>query len=499
MAGTYAEDLHTGTRCPLRPEIQKMTNEPKSNNQNKTQKLVIAALLLLVVTVVIVLPNYVSKPWVADDNQTNFSPPLATVSPSTAAEKTKYRQDAQSILAEIINIRDRLENQAVERWGDLAFRIALQGVDEGDEQYRYGDYQKAIETYRLSLAQMKDLESVVQQKLLEAKKISLTAIESAAGDSDSELAIDMADLATAIAPDDKEAQILADRAGNLAQLMTLLARGRDNSEQNDLVSAKAAYEEAVALDAQHLGATAALLATKQSITEQNFRDHMSDGFVALNKLDFQQAFKSFTQAGVIHPNNPSVQQAINQVTTEQSQQLVDQQMIQAGEFAQQEQWHEALDIYQQLLLTDNSLTDAKVHKIPVSIRATLDGQITSLLDDPRSLATSRIFYKGKNLLADAKGIINPGPRLRRQIDQLDKILEASQVPVTVIIQSDNLTQITVYKVADLGAFQKTSILLKPGLYVAAGQRAGYRDVRVEFEVSAQSPMESIVVICVEKV
>jgi tetratricopeptide (TPR) repeat protein len=500
VAATYAEDLQTGTKCPLRPEIQQMTNEPKSNNQNKNQKRVIATLLILVAAVVIVLPNYVSEPWVTDASQTDFSSPSPAVSPSSAAEKTKYRQDAQSLLAEIINVRDRLNGQSVKRWGELEFRLALKGIEVGDEQYNYGDYQKAIETYQVSLDQMKDLESaVLPQKLLEAKKISLTAIESAGGDYDSELAINMADLATAIAPYDKEAKMLADRAGNLAKLMTLLAKGRDNSEENDLISAKAAYEEAVALDTQHLGAAAALLATKQSITEQNFRDHMSDGFAALNKLDFQGAVIAFNKAGAIHPNHPSVQQALNQVTTEQSQQLVDQQMIWAGKLAQQEKWHEALAIYQQLLLADNSLTEAKISTISISVRSTLDRKITKILDDPRSLAASRVFYRGTNLLADARGIINPGPRLRRQINQLDKVLDASQIPVTIIIQSDKLTQITVYKVADLGAFQETSISLKPGLYVAAGQRFGYRDVRVEFEVSAQTPMEAIVVICAEKV
>ena len=89
--------------------------------------------------------------------------------------------------------------------------------------------------------------------------------------------------------------------------------------------------------------------------------------------------------------------------------------------------------------------------------------------------------------------------INAQIDQLDKALQASQIPVAVIIQSDNLTQISVYKVANLGTLQQTSISLKPGLYIAAGQRAGYRDSRVEFEVSEQSPTGPIVVICSEKI
>ncbi|HIG67435.1 MAG TPA: hypothetical protein EYQ44_06430 [Porticoccaceae bacterium] len=476
-----------------------MTNKPTVDNQNKTQKLVIITLIVLVAAVVIVLPNYVSEPWVADDNQTDFSPPSTTVSPSAAAEKTKYRQDAQTLLAEIINIRDRLQDQAVTRWGDLQFRLALQGVDQGDEQYRYGDYQKAIDTYQLSLDQMKDLESVAQHELVEAKKMSLIAIESATVDSDAELAINRAELAIAIAPNDKDAQILVSRASNLSLLITLLAEGRYHSEQNALGVAMTAYEKAVALDPQHIAAAAELLTTKQSITEETFRSHMSDGFVALDKLDFEQAFSAFNRAGVIHPNHPIVQQALNQVATEQSQRLVDQQMIQASALAQQEQWQEALAIYQRLLLTDNSLTEAKVRKISVSVRASLDGQIAALLEDPLSLAASRVFYKGKKVLADAKGFANPGPRLRRQIDQLDKVLRTSQIPVTVIIQSDNLTEISVYKVANLGTLQQASISLKPGLYIAAGRRTGYRDSRVEFEVSEQSPPGPIVVICSEKI
>ena len=97
-----------------------MTNEPKSNNQNKNQKRVIATLLILVAAVVIVLPNYVSEPWVTDASQTDFSSPSPAVSPSSAAEKTKYRQDAQSLLAEIINVRDRSKRPSrLQRWGEL--------------------------------------------------------------------------------------------------------------------------------------------------------------------------------------------------------------------------------------------------------------------------------------------------------------------------------------------------------------------------------------------
>jgi hypothetical protein len=48
--------------------------------------------------------------------------------------------------------------------------------------------------------------------------------------------------------------------------------------------------------------------------------------------------------------------------------------------------------------------------------------------------------------------------------------------------SDNATKVTLLRKGELGTFQQHNIKLKPGRYVALGERAGYRDVRVEFSV-----------------
>jgi hypothetical protein len=71
--------------------------------------------------------------------------------------------------------------------------------------------------------------------------------------------------------------------------------------------------------------------------------------------------------------------------------------------------------------------------------------------------------------------------------------------VDVVFRSDNETHVILFRVADLGRFEQKSVRLRPGKYVAAGTRSGYRDVRVEFTVTGE-PMEGPVIVrCQEPV
>jgi hypothetical protein len=134
------------------------------------------------------------------------------------------------------------------------------------------------------------------------------------------------------------------------------------------------------------------------------------------------------------------------------------------------------------------LTEARVKTIPVAVRAKLDNQIQAVLADPLKLSSSSQYNSAQRLLADASGIANPGPLLTQQIADLNKALQQSTTAVDVVLQSNNQTQVTLFRIAKLGAFEQTSLQLKPGRYIAAGTRMGYRDVRVEFTITG-APIE----------
>ena len=92
-----------------------------------------------------------------------------------------------------------------------------------------------------------------------------------------------------------------------------------------------------------------------------------------------------------------------------------------------------------------------------------------------------------------------GPRLGEQRDELSRLLKRAATALTVPMVSDNVTQVTIYKVGRLGNFMRKEVSLRPGTYVAIGSRPGYRDVRLEFRVAPEIDMQPVVVQCEEQI
>jgi len=472
---------------------------PDADPQPDRQKLIIGGLLALVAAVVLLLPNLVTEPWiVGPDNAAAPAIPITSVSPSTAAEKTQYRQNSQKLLAEIIMLRDGLTSQSIEQWADFEFRNTLSLISMGDEQYGYGNYRESLASFNQALEQLKTLQILGEEKYLQALITGTSAIENAAI-GDPAIASAAASLAMAIDPSDSRSIELNQRATALPQLIEALQNAEQQLAIKQLKKANSYYQQAVAIDGKHKKAADGLAAAQRAITEQRFRRAMSRGFAALEQNRFPQATDAFNQAGKIYPGRQSVIQALSQVETQQSQLLVSQQMQRAADLEQQEQWQQALSIYQSLLQTDPSLTQAKVKTIPVAVRATLHSQLQAALADPLKLSNANAYQKGQRLLKDAIGIANPGPVLSQQVANLDKYLRQSTIPVPVVLQSDSLTEVTLFRVAKLGTFEQTSVQLKPGRYIAAGSRTGYRDVRVEFTITGEPMEEPILVSCNEAI
>jgi hypothetical protein len=70
-------------------------------------------------------------------------------------------------------------------------------------------------------------------------------------------------------------------------------------------------------------------------------------------------------------------------------------------------------------------------------------------------------------------------------------------PVAVVFESDNQTEVVVYKVGRLGTFERRELSLRPGTYTVVGSRDGYRDVRLRVRVAHRNPPQSVVVRCEE--
>ncbi len=129
----------------------------------------------------------------------------------------------------------------------------------------------------------------------------------------------------------------------------------------------------------------------------------------------------------------------------------------------------------------------------------LHDTLDDYISDPDKLSLPSTMQKATTLVVDITRMGDIGPRLASQRDELSQLLKRAATPVPVALVSDNLTQVSVYKVGILGRFTNTELALRPGTYVAVGVRPGFRDVRLEFRVAPEIEMQPVVVRCEEPI
>lgn len=293
--------------------------------------------------------------------------------------------------------------------------------------------------------------------------------------------------------------MLQQRLKVLPDLLDLLQQGERLKQAGELQQAKKVYQQAADLDPLHQQAQNSLAEIEVAIIDAKFNDAMSDGYQALAADQLETAASAFQQAATVYANNPAVEQAMSQLQSRKSQLWASRQFSKAKGLEQQEQWQQAVIVYEQMLATDPSLADVVVKKIPATVRADLDLQLDKVLKDPLKLSYRSNYTTAEQLLKDARSIPKPGKKLSRQISELEKILKLSQMPVEVVFESDAVTEVKLFRVASLGAFEQKTLSLKSGSYTVAGSRKGFRDVRVDFIVNGEPLTHPIVIRCTEPI
>ncbi len=415
-------------------------------------------------------------------------------SPYSEAQLAEARRAAQDILASILGRQKALDAKQVGLWGAQPFADAQALAEQGDALYRQRDFPAALDLYQQALDALQTLEASLDEVI--AGKLRTGDDALAAGD---ETAAALAfEQVLAIEPDHRQAAAGLARAQLLPETRPLMAEAQARLAAGDLGGGRQLLEQVLAVDADHREARKALDQVLDTQAEQRFTAAMSDGLVALQGGELEAAARAFRQALAARPDHPDARAGLDQANRRLAAIAVDRQLAAAAELERQERWPDAASLYAAILAGDDSVVQARVGQLRSSARAQLDSAIAAILDNPLRLASPTVFGEGRQLLADARAIPDPGQRLRGQADALAKALEASQIPVTVRLESDNRTRVTVLRVAELGAFSQHELALKPGHYVALGSREGYRDVRVEFQVAGGSGT-AIVVMCKDPV
>jgi tetratricopeptide (TPR) repeat protein len=468
--------------------------------------LMLGVLSLLALAVIFVLPGVVEEyelPFtpraeITQPDSTNLgsAPATAAISPFEEAQRAKQRQDAQAVLASLLERQAALEALQVETWAAEEYAAALEFARLGDESYRNQGFLEATTQYANSDQALAQLQDRVAEVFTNATALGQSALI----EGDAETASTQFNLALILEPDDATAKLGLRRATNLDQVVELIEEAEELRDAGNLQEALETAQRAVTLDGAYSEATALVSALRNQIADNAFNRVMSEGFSALQAGNSESAITAFERALAMRPNSTQAQEAITQTRDQLAVTQINVHRNAAESYEGQEQWAAAVAEYDKALAIDSNLVFALEGKDYAQKRQQLDSLLQSAIDQPERLSDTavyqqvvQVYYTGRNL--DATG----APRLESQLDTLEDLLNKAQVPVEVQLVSDNQTLVTLYQVGELGKFTQQVLNLKPGRYVAVGTRPGYRDVREEFEVGFGNRSAPVTVACTEEI
>ena len=402
---------------------------------------------------------------------------IETAKPSQIAlEKEK----AEENMTDLLSAKKALDGRGGADWGGDLYAKLIQLNQEADGLYMKKAYASASQKYLEALSivnQLAGQSDEALRRVLEEGRLALI-------EGDGRRAQKKFTVALKLDPDNELAARSLERAKTLERVMRLVESGRGHEQRNDLSLALTDYREALRLDPQSKPALTAFNRVKAMIANDQFNQLMSSGFSALHTENYNAARTAFLKARSFKPNSMEVQDALAQV--DQAVRLARIEALREKAIAaeKKEDWNQALASYQETLEIDNSVQFAVRGKDHAQNRIRIDNNLVFYIEKPHVLESDPHLVNAMGLLQEASKIEPKGPRLAGQISKLDHMVRIAKTPVRIILESDNLTEVAVYKVGRLGRFYTIDLNLRPGTYTVVGTRDGYKDVRRKMVVKA---------------
>ena len=497
-----------GQSEPLRGAWQRSTTQSASADELRRQGFrrglgaaAVVAGIAAIAFVFFALPRFFQAEQPAQYKQAASSVPAKPAAPEEPKKEVDFaalaraKQDADDRRGPLEERLKKLAARAAEQWGGEEFKRANDELAAGDKDYEAREYVTALEHFNAIDPLLSKLEKRAGEVLAAQLKAGATALQEGRS-ADAKTAFN---LATKIEPGNKVAEHGLKRANTLDEVLNLVAGAERMEKESNPVGAVEQFRKALALDAEAPRAADGIARIEAKFASDAFASTMARGYAALAKADYTGARSAFEAARRVRPNAPEIPTALKQIEQEQRTGTISETLGVAREAEGQERWADALKEYRAVAELDSTVAAAQEGIARTAPRAALNEQLELYLTQPERLFSQPVRAAARDTLARAASIPNPGPLLQKQTASLKDWIARADVPVSIALQSDNITQVTIYRVGQLGTFAERSLDLVPGSYTVVGTRPGYRDVRREINVRPGAAPEPVVIRCEDRI
>ncbi len=336
------------------------------------------------------------------------------------------------------------------------------------------------------------------------------------------------ELASRIDPSNSQAADGLKRTQALDGTLPLLVDGMNAESAHDYARAAQDYRRLLSSDPGNAKAQAGLRRATAALGTDQYSKAVGIGLDALRDGRLQAARQAFELAHRIDHRGREAEEGLERVSDAMQARELSRLQSRGMVLEAQQRWGEALQVYEQALDIDPSLSFAQQGKTRVAARMStepvqlasagpgvdlagarpapagltvpdLASRMQALVDDPRSLDSPAVRAEAAALIRESEAM-QPASGLQRQMaSRLAALLLEYDKTVRLSLTSDNVTEVEIPQIGSFGTFSRREIDLKPGTYTVIGTRAGYRDVRRDVTIEPGQESQTISVSCQEPI
>lgn len=403
------------------------------------------------------------------------------------------RSSVMELRSRWLKLQAVAEADAVRIWAEIEFTAITQKAGQAERLLAAREYQQAGELFQQAVNELESLQDARPDLLAEA----IATGNHALAEENSTEAARAFTRALALSPENPQAEHGLARARSLEQVLALYAKGLEFEKAGELKAATDTLSRAAKLDPEYQPAVQALARVQARQEEADFQQAMGGFLQALTIKDVKKAENELSRASRLRSQAVVVIDGKKQLRQLVLQQTLGRLQQEYERFAAAEQWRQAKERCEQALKIDPQAAFALSGLQAATHRLELDRALQGILNRPQRLQEDGPLQEARQTLAAAESVPDPGPRLSKQITAVRAQLVAATQKVLVVVQSDNATEVVIYRVGRLGMFTRRELQLRPGRYTAIGSRPGYRDVRKVFEIQPGAGQASLLIRCEE--
>lgn len=432
----------------------------------------------------------------------NFSSPRDV--PVTVSEKKKLaeadiekvRDEFKEILKQYKNeLEPRLQAANIERWNQNALFEINEQEKKAMLNFSNSDYPNALNNIQSlkakTLAILEKSEQIFKENMEKATFFL-------AGDHYDEAKLHV-EKALVVASQSLEALALQQDIEKLQHILPLLIEAKTARAEHDLQKEYNLIQQILQISSERTEAIERLNLLGQLIKNKKFDAHISSGFAEIENKQIQKARHHYQEAEKVDPKRKELKLLLSQVLTQEKALRIQQAVKQAEQAIRQDNWQQAKANFAKVI-KDAPENETAIEGLKRANEVLgLQSSLSQYIKNPYRLTHNGVLSAAKKTLTQAQHASSYSFGIKRQTEQLRKLIATFNRLIPVMIMSDNKTYVLVRGVGKVGVISQKTIQLKPGNYTFEGTRNGFKSKLLQVLIPYDQNNYSVRIICDEPI